>query len=52
MIYEYGEPQWDNIDGKTEELGEKSVPLPHGLTLGLHGERQATNCLNHVRAFM
>jgi hypothetical protein len=28
MIYEYGESQWNDIGGKTKELGEKSVPLP------------------------
>jgi hypothetical protein len=41
MIYEYGERRWNDIDrGKTEELGEKPVPvplrppqIPHGLTL-------------------
>jgi hypothetical protein len=39
MIYKYGEPQWNDIDGKTEELREKSVPVSlcppqiwHGLT--------------------
>jgi hypothetical protein len=38
MIYEYGEPQWNDTDGKTEEHWEKpvTVPLfppqvPHGL---------------------
>jgi hypothetical protein len=25
---EYGEPWWNDIDGKTEELGEKPVPVP------------------------
>jgi hypothetical protein len=28
MIYEYEESQWNDIGGKTKELGEKSVPLP------------------------
>jgi hypothetical protein len=39
MIYEYGEWQWNDTDGKTEELEEKHAPLPlcppqipHGLT--------------------
>jgi hypothetical protein len=39
MVYESGEPWWNDIDRKTEELGEKPVPvplcpqqIPHGLT--------------------
>jgi hypothetical protein len=40
MIYESGEPRWNDIDkGKTEKLAEKPVPMqlyppqiPHGLT--------------------
>jgi hypothetical protein len=28
MIYEYGEPRWNDIDGKTEELGGKNLSLP------------------------
>jgi hypothetical protein len=28
VIHEYGEPWWNDIDGKTEELGEKPVPVP------------------------
>jgi hypothetical protein len=28
MIHEYGEPQWNDIDGKTDELGEKPFLLP------------------------
>jgi hypothetical protein len=28
MIYDYGEPQWNDIDGKAEELGEKPFPVP------------------------
>jgi hypothetical protein len=39
IIREYGEPQWNDADGKTEELGEKTVQIPlcpsqiaHGLT--------------------
>jgi hypothetical protein len=39
VIYEYGESWWNDIDGKTEELREKPVPVPlyppqfpHGLT--------------------
>jgi hypothetical protein len=28
MIHEYGEPWWSDIDGGTEELGEKLVPMP------------------------
>jgi hypothetical protein len=39
MIYEDGEPRWNNNDRGTKELGEKPVPVPlfspkisHGLT--------------------
>jgi hypothetical protein len=43
VIYEFGEPRWNDTDrGKTEELGEKPVPvplrppqIPHGLTRAL-----------------
>jgi hypothetical protein len=28
MIYEYGEPWWNNIARKTEEVGDKPVPVP------------------------
>jgi hypothetical protein len=28
MTYEHGEPQWNDIDVKTEKLGEKRVPVP------------------------
>jgi hypothetical protein len=28
MIREYGEPWWNDIDSKTEELGEQPVPMP------------------------
>jgi hypothetical protein len=27
VIYEHREPWWDHIDGKTEELEEKLVPV-------------------------
>jgi hypothetical protein len=27
MMYESGEPWWNDIDGKTKELGEKLVPV-------------------------
>jgi hypothetical protein len=40
--YEFGERRWNDIDGKTEELGEKPIPvplcppqIPHGLTQAL-----------------
>jgi hypothetical protein len=39
IIYEYGQPRWNDTDGKTEELGEKPVTvalcppqIPHGIT--------------------
>jgi hypothetical protein len=28
ITYEHGEPQWNDIDVKTEKLGEKRVPVP------------------------
>jgi hypothetical protein len=28
IIYEYGEPWWNDTDRKTEELREKPVPVP------------------------
>jgi hypothetical protein len=31
-IHEYGEPQWNDTDGKTEETREKPVPVPLSTT--------------------
>jgi hypothetical protein len=28
IMYEHGEPRWDDIDTGTEELGERPVPVP------------------------
>jgi hypothetical protein len=28
QIYDCGKPQWNDTDGKTEELREKLVPVP------------------------
>jgi hypothetical protein len=61
MTYEYGEPCWNDIDGKAEEVGEKPVPGPlcvhHKSHMdlarhepGLHSDRPATNCLSHGTA--
>jgi hypothetical protein len=61
MIYEYGEPRWNDTDGKNEELGEKSVSVPLCppkkttwaelvTNLGLCHERPATNCLSYGMA--
>jgi hypothetical protein len=41
MIYEFGEPRWNVTDGKTEELREKAVPVPHYPPIIPHGLTQA-----------
>jgi hypothetical protein len=28
MIYEHGQPRWNDIDRETKEIGEEPVPLP------------------------
>jgi hypothetical protein len=44
MIYEYGEPWWNGIDReKTEELGEKAVPMIHCPPQIQHGLTWAQN---------
>jgi hypothetical protein len=40
IIYEYGEPRWNDNDGKTEVLREKSVPVPLCPTKIAHGLSQ------------
>jgi hypothetical protein len=58
--YEFGERRWNDIlSGKTEELGEKPVPvpqIPQGLNRranpGLCRERPATNDLCHGTAML
>jgi hypothetical protein len=60
VIYEYGEPRWNDINGKTKELGGKTSSHCHfvdhkshidpGTNPSFHGERPATNCLSHGMA--
>jgi hypothetical protein len=61
IIYEYGEPRWNNIDRGTLKNSEKTCPsatlstkklvwIDLGANLGLHGQWLATNCLNHGMA--
>jgi hypothetical protein len=55
MIYEYGEPQWNDTDNGNPENSEKilKTTLPAinrtWIDPGLHGDR-TTNCLNHGMA--
>jgi hypothetical protein len=55
-MYEYGEPRRNDIDTKTEELGETcpsatlSTTIPTRTDPGLRGERLATNRLSYVPA--
>jgi hypothetical protein len=61
MIYEYGEPQWNDSDGTTKELKREtcssatlSITNPTwtdlGVNPGLHSERQVTDCLSRGMA--
>jgi hypothetical protein len=58
VIYDYGEPWWNDIDEKTEELKRKTCPsatrsttnptwTEPGTNPGVHSERQVTNHLSH-----
>jgi hypothetical protein len=53
------DPWVNDIDGKSEELGKKAVPMPlstnttwtgPGVNPGLCGERLVTYCLSHGTA--
>jgi hypothetical protein len=55
----YRELWWNDIDGKTKEIGEKNCPsatlstTSHTLSgLGFCGERLVTNCLSHGLAIL
>jgi hypothetical protein len=60
MIYEYGEPWWNEIDGKSEEQRKicPSATLSTinftwndpGTNPGLRSERLASNCLSYDMA--
>jgi hypothetical protein len=51
MVYEYGEPRWNDSDRKTKELGENPVTMFNtnptwtnlGVNLGLCNHRPANN---------
>jgi hypothetical protein len=48
VIYEYGEPQWDDIDRGTVELRGKRVPVPPQLQ---HGVTEVKNQASTLRGW-
>jgi hypothetical protein len=60
VIYEYGDPQWNDADGVKSKNTEKTSPTTTlsttrtdpGAKPGLQDERQATNRLNHGTAMV